>query len=106
MEVKRIDIAEFREFGFLQELNRQFLHPLGLALEVVVDTETGEEKLGGICDSRDDPEGILYAENMLDREKAERVARLAEQKCRYRFERLGHGIQPLPVNETLMAELP
>jgi hypothetical protein len=28
-EVKRIKIKEFREKGYLQELNRQFLHLLG-----------------------------------------------------------------------------
>lgn len=34
-ETKYIDVAEFRELGFLQEANRQFFHPLGLALSVV-----------------------------------------------------------------------
>lgn len=33
-DIKYIDIAEFRETGFLQEANRQFFHPLGLALSV------------------------------------------------------------------------
>jgi len=54
-EVKRISIKEFREFGFLHEVNRVFFHPLGLALEVIIDRETGEERLGGIWDCRDDP---------------------------------------------------
>ena len=58
-DIKRIDIKEFRELGYLQELNRTFLHPLGLALEVVIDGY-GEEILGGIWDSRDDKEGIYY----------------------------------------------
>jgi len=35
-DVERIDVAEFRRVGYLAELNRRFLHPLGLALEVVV----------------------------------------------------------------------
>lgn len=55
-----MDIKEFRESGYLQELNRQFLHPLGLALEIIIDDETGEEKLGGIWDCRDKPEGIYF----------------------------------------------
>lgn len=39
-EIKRIDVAEFRSEGYLQEVNRRFLHPLGLALEVTrVDDE-------------------------------------------------------------------
>lgn len=35
-EIKYMDVAEFRELGFLQEANRQFFHPLGLALSVAV----------------------------------------------------------------------
>lgn len=34
MAVKHIDIGEFRELGFLQEANRLFFHPHGLALEI------------------------------------------------------------------------
>lgn len=59
-KVNYIDIKEFRELGYLQEVNRLFLHPLGLALEVVVDSETGECKLGGVWDYRDDPDGIVF----------------------------------------------
>ena len=68
-EVKRIDIKEFRERGYLQELNRRFLHPLGLALEVKVDDETGAEALGGVWDCRDEDEGIFYAIKDSDEER-------------------------------------
>lgn len=34
-DIKRIDAAEFQAEGYLQEVNRRFLHPLGLALEAV-----------------------------------------------------------------------
>lgn len=44
-DVKRIDIKEFQELGFLQEVNRLFFHPLGLALEVVIEDEC--EMCGG-----------------------------------------------------------
>lgn len=57
--IKYMDIKEFRESGFLQEANRLFFHPHGLALEIVVE-EDGTEHLGGIWDYRDDPEGIWY----------------------------------------------
>jgi hypothetical protein len=60
MERKRISIKEFRDEGYLQEANRLFFHPLGLALEVIIDEESGETKLGGVWDSRHDPEGILF----------------------------------------------
>ena len=38
-DIKRIDIKEFRESGLLAELNRTFLHPLGLALEIIVEDD-------------------------------------------------------------------
>jgi len=56
---KRMDLQEFKDGGFLQEVNRQFFHPLGLALEIY--EENGEVvKLGGIWDYRDDEEGLLF----------------------------------------------
>jgi len=101
-EIKRMSISEFREFGFLQEVNRCFLHPLGLALEVVVETVTNAddeevtiERLGGIWDYRDDPEGMAFGDN-LDWEKAVRVAALRAEKSPARQERLGYVIQPVP----------
>lgn len=68
MSVNRMDIKEFREMGLLAEVNRIFFHPLGLALEVSVDKD-GNEKLGGIWDYRDDPEGMLYGELPIERIK-------------------------------------
>jgi len=58
-DIKYIDIKEFREKGYLQELNRRFLHPLGLALEVKIEDD-GTEVLGGVWDYREDLEGIYY----------------------------------------------
>lgn len=95
----RMDIAEFRERGFLQEVNRQFFHPLGLALEVIIDEETGDECLGGIWDYRDDPEGILYPAEALQTDEAVRKAQLVESLCdekaKIRLDRYGYVIQPV-----------
>ncbi len=93
-DVRRIDIKEFRQFGFLQEANRRFFHPLGLALEVVVDEETGSESLGGVWDYRDDPEGILFGEDGIDEEKVERVRKLQHEKSESRLKCLGYIVQP------------
>lgn len=63
LPIKRIDIREFRERGYLQEANRRFFHPLGLALEVIVpepDDEDQTWRLGGVWDYRDDPEGMMF----------------------------------------------
>ena len=75
-KIKRIDIKEFREKGYLQEVNRRFLHPLGLALEVKLNDD-GEEVLGGVWDSRDDEEGIYYD---LANSEEERVVRFKKNK--------------------------
>lgn len=121
--VKRIDIKEFREGGFLQEANRHFFHPLGLALETVVDEceacdgvgqrgkgavaepcpachATGQtERLGGIWDYREDPEGITFDGGYgLDREKAANVTRefVRHLKVRNQMFEVEDGVQPLP----------
>jgi hypothetical protein len=94
MSINRIDIREFREAGYLQEVNRQFLHPLGLALEVVVDDD-GTERLGGVWDYRDDPEGIYYAGDMPDAEKAERIRDEQDKHHATRLDALGYIMQPL-----------
>lgn len=58
-DVKYMDINEFRDEGFLQEANRQFFHPLGLALEVTQEAN-GMRFLSGVWDCRDDPEGVAF----------------------------------------------
>lgn len=69
-EIKRMDIKEFRAQGFLQEANRLFFHPIGLALEVIINEETGEESLGGVWDYRNDPEGVLFADDVISTKEA------------------------------------
>lgn len=62
-KIKRLeDHAKFFvDNGILFELNRQVLYPLGLALEVIVDDETGKVKhFGGVWDYRDEDEGIRF----------------------------------------------
>ena len=72
---------EFRDEGFLQEVNRQFFHPLGLALAVYVDDEAMDDCMKvSIWDEREDPEGWFFAEGELSQEKADNVAVLKESK--------------------------
>lgn len=84
-EIKRMDIKEFQEEGFLQEVNRQFFHPLGLALEIIINDDTGEARLGGVWDYRDDPEGMFFNNNMINEEKIKKIKELKDSK---RFTRL------------------
>lgn len=99
-EPKSISIREFRELGFLQELNRGFLHPHGLALSVIVH-DGGREEFGPIWDYRDDPDGMRFSiseqEEPEFREKAERIARLREERRAAREETCGYWIQPIEV---------
>jgi hypothetical protein len=91
-----MDAAEFRRLGYLQELNRRFLHPLGLALEVDI-ADDGTETIGGIMDCRADPEGVRYQ----SKESAGFVARCAAIDAEYldrrtaRAEALGYWVQPI-----------
>lgn len=96
-EIKRIDIKEFQEFGYLQELNRQFLHPLGMALEVIIDEKDESVKLGGIWDYREDPEGMTFQDMSKDthRKKAENVKSLQLAAAKTRLKLLGFEIQPV-----------
>jgi hypothetical protein len=98
-DIKRIPIKELREMGFIQEINRRLLHPCGLALEVILDKETGEETLGGVWDFRDDPEGMYFGEEVLSVEKARTVDKLWYSKTHHRDEHLGYIVQPLPEPE-------
>lgn len=91
---KKMSVKEFRELGYVQELNRQFLHPLGLALEVTVNRD-GTESFSGVWDYRDDPEGIFYDPGVIDLGKAYRIRNEKFAKVTARARRLGYYIQPL-----------
>lgn len=96
-DIKRIDIAEFRDLGFLQEVNRRLLHPAGLALEIVRE-EDGSAHLGGVWDYRDDPEGIVFG-SLDDDDSRAKVAAVDEEIGRHAAARealLGSTIQPVP----------
>jgi len=111
--MNRIDIKEFKDEGFLQEANRQFFHPLGLALEINIDwpntikrleeidekiADAEKEKfdnnpsnhphavysLGGIWDYRDDPDGMFFGKGVIDKEKIKKVNSLRKLKTEQR----------------------
>lgn len=93
-EVKYMDPAEFQKLGYLQEVNRLFLHPLGLALEVRIGD--GGVTLSGIWDYRDDPEGIcVMPPARFDRQKAAYVQDQWESREQPRRDALGYMIQPV-----------
>lgn len=83
--INYLDLNEFRNDGFLQEANRKFFHPLGLAISVIVDDETGEVTgLGPVWDYRDDAEGMFYGPDMINPEKVEKIEELRKSKVEFR----------------------
>jgi len=93
-DIKYLDIKEFRERGYLQEANRRFFHPLGLALEITSE-EDGSEHLSGIWDYREDPEGMTYGEGYgLDADKAENIDAEFDEHAARRILLFGQVIQP------------
>jgi hypothetical protein len=90
-----MDLREFKAAGFLQEVNRRFFHPLGLALSVRTDSD-GSVQLHSIWDGRDDEEGFVFKDLTDDeRLRGKRIDSELERRLRMREERLGFGIQPL-----------
>lgn len=136
----RMPVSEFRRLGYLQEVNRRLLHPLGLAIEVGRATEPtrrilltepavealreligririldpdragamddlealvdagevlqpGDEILSGIWDCRDDPEGIIFGDGLIDAEKARLVTDEINLRSLARVASLGYLIQ-------------
>lgn len=101
-----MEIKEFREKGYLQEINRRFLHPIGLALMVEVDDD-GHEIINGIIDNRDEIDGMYYN---LANSSNEKLMRFKNNKIfidneiikygGYRFENSGFNIEPIPQFQT------
>ena len=104
-QIKFIDIKEFREEGYLQELNRVFLHPLGLALQVNIDDD-GNECLGGIWDYREDGEGIHYNLQSSSKKRnykffknAQNIKNLLDERIPKRQALLGFIVEPVYLEE-------
>jgi len=93
-EIHYMSVAEFRREGYLQELNRLFLHPLGLALETVIEEGAGNrERFGGVWDYRNDPEGIRFGDKDLA-PLAAHVREIWDAREPDRVAALGYMVQP------------
>lgn len=99
-----IDIDEFRESGLLFEVNRQFFHPLGLALAVKWDDESGEKvwTLHGIFETTDPQGYFMDPISAEDVERSREILLIQIAKQTRRQNELGYpgGIQPLPLDLT------
>lgn len=90
--MKYMNLDLFQQDGYLQEVNRLFFHPLGMALEFT-RTANGEVYFSGIRDGRDDPEGIIF-DPPPDSAIAAKIGTELERAKSYRRRHIGFGIQP------------
>lgn len=97
---KYMNLQEFVDKGFLQEANRRFFHPLGLALEIKTNDDGKVTNLSGIWDYREDSEGICF--NDLSTEtaikKSIQVDNELEKHREAREKMFGDIIQPIERN--------
>ena len=98
-DLRTMTVHEFWESGLLQEVNRRFLHPLGVALSVIMDTYTGKvASFGEVWDYRDDPEGLRFADETNAEadtgRKWRRVQAMWAKAHETRLDRLGYVVQP------------
>lgn len=98
--MKEMDLDDFRDEGYLLEANRQFFHPLGIALFVAFDDDGNATHLGA-HDDRDDPEGWYFNVEPDDVAKVAHIAEVADARREPRMARLGYWVQPV---ETLMQD--
>lgn len=84
--------AEFRDRGYLAEVNRRVLHPLGLAMGVDLEAPGFV-----VYDNRDDPEGWIYDASVMEEVTAKALAvdRELAERAATRIDRLGYIVQPI-----------
>ena len=87
----KLSLMEFRDLGYLQELNRQFLHPLGLSMEVTLDPLTGDERLE-ISDCRENATSPILAD--VDPFRTRLIRDEIRQRYGPRTRALGYWVQP------------
>lgn len=93
-----IDPKQLLDIGYVQEVNRVFFHPLGLALCLMIE-EDGTARIAGVLDYRSDPEGMEFAPGVLDLDKVRRIQVEQEARKPAREAALGFWIQPAPLGD-------
>lgn len=95
VSAKMLSMGDFLKLGYLQEVNRQFFHPLGLTLEVRVGDE--ENFYGRVRDLREFPGGACFTKlgGSSDEASAAYIASQVRDRKAAREARLGSSIQPM-----------
>ena len=84
---------EFHKQGYLQEMNRQFLHPLGLSLALKVDD--GKRSFHAIFDHQDSKEALIFKPGLLKARLKEKVEHEQEERGQVRLAGMGFIVQPV-----------
>ena len=96
---KHLTAHEARNLGVIFEVNRQLLHPRGLALEIKFDPDDPEMVAElKIQDWRDDSEGVYFDD--LDQDDIDHAEAFAELILPDREQALGYIVQPLDTTTT------
>jgi len=94
------DVAKFLyDTGLLFSINNQVLHPLGLALSVIVEEGGSISGFGPLWNCTDDPEGIYFGpeaffDGLGKLHQYLKTRGGAEKIYNQRLEKLGYVIQP------------
>ena len=91
--MKKMSITEFRELGLLQEINRQILHPMGLALSAKYVND--KEIIDCLIDAREDPEGMCFDNEDISLNYYTNFYKLFNEKRKKRIKFLGYHVQPI-----------
>lgn len=91
--IEYMDPQEFIDGGYLQEVNRRFLHPLGLALEATA--ADGNEFITRVWDYRSDPEGVNFGGELPDPKKTTKIDAEWRERSATREKTLGYVVQPV-----------
>ncbi len=89
---------EFQRRGYLQEVNRCFLHPLGLAMGVKLHNDDPTKDEYQVLDARDDPEGFVFGGPVDLTPHAFAVEVEQKAKAKARMGKFGFIVQPVESN--------
>jgi hypothetical protein len=98
--MSEISPQEFVDRGYLQEINRLLLHPLGLAIDFIQPLGTTANFVCRLIDQRIDRSGMTYDE--VDAEKAAAICEELLARKTDRMHALHYVIQPIKDRQVLV----
>jgi hypothetical protein len=97
-DIPTLRLEEILDKGILQEVNRRFFNPLGLALEIVPEQDSDGYFQTAIWDFRNDPQSATFDEEVVTseiaKEKRRTIESMLKSEKKKRMKELGYQIQP------------